>query len=65
MEVFDTTGAGDAFNAGVVYGLLNQWEPRRLLRFANAVAAHVISHKAERYPSIDEVNHFLSERGLE
>lgn len=65
VEVFDTTGAGDAFNAGVVYGLLNQWDPRRLLRFANAVAAHVVSHKEERYPSIDEVNRFLSERGLE
>jgi len=65
VRVFDTTGAGDAFNAGVVYGLLNQWDPRRLLRFANAVAAHVISRKEERYPSPDEVNRFLSERGLE
>ena len=64
VKAFDTTGAGDAFNAGVIYGLLNSWEPRRILRFANAVAAITISRKEERSPTLDEVNRFLDEYRL-
>lgn len=39
VDVVDTTGAGDAFAAGIVYGLLRRWDPPRLGRFANAVGA--------------------------
>jgi sulfofructose kinase len=35
----DTTGAGDAFHAGFLYGLLNGEEIEASLRFANATAA--------------------------
>jgi sugar/nucleoside kinase (ribokinase family) len=35
----DTTGAGDVFHAGFIYGLLENWEVEEVLRFANAVAA--------------------------
>jgi len=65
VRPFDTTGAGDAFNAGVLYGLLNSWAPRRVLRFANAVAAITISRKEDRHPSLEEVNGFLSGRASE
>lgn len=65
VRAFDTTGAGDAFNAGVLHGLSNSWEPRRVLRFSNAVAAIALSRKEERYPSLEEVTRFLSERGAE
>jgi sulfofructose kinase len=34
----DTTGAGDAFHAGFIYGLLAGWMVEETLRFANAVA---------------------------
>jgi sugar/nucleoside kinase (ribokinase family) len=64
VRAFDTTGAGDAFNAGVLYGLSNSWEPSRVLRFANAVAAITLSRKEERYPSLEEVNLFLSGRSV-
>ena len=37
--VVDTTGAGDAFTAGVVAGLVDGAAPEELLGFANAVAA--------------------------
>jgi sulfofructose kinase len=38
INVVDTTGAGDVFHAGFIYGLLQDWEVREILRFANAVA---------------------------
>ena len=36
-------GAGDAFGAGVVHGLLNGWTPDETVKFANAAGAHVAS----------------------
>jgi sugar/nucleoside kinase (ribokinase family) len=39
VNVVDTTGAGDVFHGGFIYGLLQNWEAGEILRFANAVAA--------------------------
>lgn len=39
VPVADTTGAGDVFRGGFIYGLLNEWPIERTLRFANAAAA--------------------------
>lgn len=39
VEAIDTTGAGDVFRAGMIYGLLQKWPSPRILRFANAAAA--------------------------
>jgi sugar/nucleoside kinase (ribokinase family) len=39
VRAVDTTGAGDVFHAGFIYGLLENWEVEEILRFANAVAA--------------------------
>lgn len=36
-------GAGDAFGAGVVHGLLEGWRPEESIRFANAAGAYVAS----------------------
>ena len=38
-DVVDTTGAGDAFDAGFVLGTLEGWPLERSLRFANACGA--------------------------
>lgn len=39
VEVVDTTGAGDAFAAGIAYGLARRWEWPRTGRLANALGA--------------------------
>lgn len=61
VSPLDTTGAGDSFNAGVAFGLLRDWDVRQTLRFANALAAMVISRpRAGGYPLLSEVEEYLS-----
>ncbi|MFC1888778.1 carbohydrate kinase family protein, partial [Thermodesulfobacteriota bacterium] len=38
IDCVDTTGAGDIFHAGFVYGMLRGWDLDRILLFANATA---------------------------
>ena len=45
------TGAGDAFNAGFVYGRLRGWDLRRSARFANGVGAAHVERPQRPYPS--------------
>ncbi len=39
MEVTDTVGAGDTFDAGFIYGYLAGWEPQQSLHFATICGA--------------------------
>lgn len=50
VSVVDTLAAGDAFRAGVVYGLLKGMPNEELVRFASATAAVVCT----RFPSVAE-----------
>lgn len=53
----DTTGAGDVFRAGLIWALLNDLEPRHMLRFANAAAALACTRDGAMasVPSLDDV----------
>jgi sugar/nucleoside kinase (ribokinase family) len=48
VDVRDTTGAGDSFRAGVIYGMLRGFDTARTIRTASAVAALV----CERAPGV-------------
>ena len=39
VRAVDTTGAGDVFHGGFIFGLLQNWEVEEILRFSNAVAS--------------------------
>jgi len=65
VEIYNTTGAGDAFASGLIYGYLNGWDWRRSARFGNACGAIVVTRHgcANFMPREDEALAFVEERG--
>ena len=61
VDCRDTTGAGDAFHGGFIYGLLAGLSVEETLRFANAVAALKCRAVGARtaLPTLAEVNDLL------
>ena len=62
VDAFDTTGAGDVFDAGFVYGMLAGWPLHESLRFGNlcaglSVRQHGGSLSAPRWPVVREWLH--------
>lgn len=57
VDTIDTTGAGDLFHAGIVYGLLQNWPVPQILAFANAAGALATTHLGvqSRLPTLDDV----------
>lgn len=45
VEARDTTGAGDVFDAGFIYGSLAGWPLGQAMRFANLCAAESVKHE--------------------
>lgn len=61
VDVADTTGAGDVFHGGYIYGLLQKWEIKKVARFASAFAAlkcRMIGGRAG-IPGLNEVMYFI------
>jgi sugar/nucleoside kinase (ribokinase family) len=63
IKAVDSTGAGDVFHAGFIYGLLQNWEVSEILRFSNAVAALKCRDLGGRrgIPTLEEVHRFLGQ----
>ncbi len=62
VDVVDTTGCGDVFHGGYIYGLLQSWSLPQNLRFASACAALKTRQSGGRtaIPGLREVMMFLS-----
>jgi ribokinase len=52
VKAVDTTGAGDSFNAALIYGMERGWDMARTLAFANAFCSVIVSRMTDRIPSI-------------
>lgn len=64
VKVKDTTGAGDAFRAGIVHGLLNGWPDTKTITFASALAAMICQTfpGCMNGPNLGQVKAFLKAR---
>lgn len=62
VDVMDTTGAGDVFHGGYIYGLLQKWDIKDVVRFASAFAALKCRRLGGRagIPLFDEVKEFIA-----
>ena len=65
VDAIDTTGAGDVFHGGYIYGLLKAWSLRDTVVFASALAAMKCRKIGAQtgIPSFIEASDFLIERG--
>lgn len=61
VDVVDTTGAGDVFHGGYIYGLLQGWDILKTVRFATAMAALKCRKLGGRagIPDLEEVLGFM------
>lgn len=61
VETVDTTGAGDVFHGGYIFGILQGWNIMHTVRFASALAAMKCTKVGGRagIPNLDEVLRFL------
>lgn len=62
IQIVDTTGAGDAFNAGFLHAWLHGWEVPRALRLANATGALAVARvgASEGAPTLGAVQAFIA-----
>ncbi len=66
VKAVDTTGAGDVFHGGYIFGLLQGWDLESTALFASAVAAVKCTKMGGRtgIPSLPEVLAFLKQRRI-
>ncbi|MBW1715158.1 MAG: sugar kinase [Deltaproteobacteria bacterium] len=62
IDSVDTTGAGDVYHGGYIYGLLQGWDAPECMRFASATAALKCRQIGARkgIPGLEEIKEFLS-----
>ncbi len=61
VDAVDTTGAGDVFHAGVVYGILKDWQLQEILEFGCAAAALNCTARGARggIKALPEIQNFM------
>ena len=63
IDVVDTTGAGDAFHGGFIYGVLQDWPVEETIRFASAIGALNCLELGGRsgLSTLEQVSQFLAD----
>ncbi len=54
LNPINTTGAGDSFMAGLLYGEIQKFDIHKMVKFANACAQMTVQHKKTVHPDINE-----------
>ena len=64
VDVVCGLGAGDAFGAALVHGLLSEWDPVRIAEYGNAAGAIVAAQLAcaDAMPTIEELDAMVTGR---
>lgn len=64
VPVRDTTGAGDVFRGGFIYGVLREWSVPRILEFAAAAAAVSCTRLGalDGVPTLEDVENLIKAR---
>ena len=65
VDIYNILGAGDAFGAGFIFGLVGGWTLERSARLGNACGAMVVTRHgcANFMPTWDQVNEFIDSHG--
>lgn len=66
VDVVDTTGAGDLYHGGLLFGILHDWSLKAAGQFASVVAAIGCQHFGARsyLPDIETIKDFLLEHEI-
>jgi len=66
VRAIDTTGAGDGWNAGLLVGILKEWDLETCVTVANAVGALVVTKRGAitALPYKNELNSFLEQQNV-
>jgi ribokinase len=61
VPAVDTTGAGDVYHGGYIYGLLQGWDMRECMRFASAASALKCTHVGAQngIPNLKDMSRLL------
>ncbi len=60
-SVVDTTGAGDSFNSGFLYGKLNDYSLEESCKIGNWVASKAIEgFGMEKFPNLKDLQEFIN-----
>ena len=64
VKPIDTTGAGDGWNAGLLVGLIKEWDLEKCITVANAIGALVVTRRGAitALPSKQELLEFLKKK---
>lgn len=67
VKPIDTTGAGDGWNAGLLVGLIKEWDLEKCIRVANAIGALVVTKRGAitALPNKEELQKFLKRAKIE